>query len=212
MFSWETPSIGPALEGSEVGVMDSTGGFVDEGVSGELVVRGHSTMSGYYLDPENTARSLDGDGWLHTGDEGCFRVHEGQRVFFVTGRMKEIIIRDAEKYGPLGLERRVVEALPELAGHLVVVGFPHHAHGEEVGAYVEIDRFDAVLQARLTAALQTIPMAARPKVILHGTQAIPRTHTGKIQRGKMRAWFAAFVEHRGPVVVASLSPDAVFSS
>ena len=55
------------------------------------------------------------------------------------GGIKEIIIRDAEKYSPLRLERRLVEALPELSGRLVVLGFPHREHGEEVGAYLEID-------------------------------------------------------------------------
>jgi long-chain acyl-CoA synthetase len=202
MYGWELPSIGPSLEGTEVRVVDAGNAPLGEGERGELVIRGHSTMLGYYLDPENTARTIDADGWLHSGDEGFFRLHHGRPVFFVAGRIKEIIIRDAEKYSPLRLERRLVEAVPELSGKLVVLGFAHPEHGEEVGAYVETDALPDELRARLLAAIEALPLPERPKVVLHGTTPVPRTHTGKIQRRKMQPWFAAYAKHRGAVVVA----------
>jgi long-chain acyl-CoA synthetase len=204
MFSWEVPSIGPALEGTEVRVIDAHGGPAAEGTRGELLVRGHSMMGGYFQDAENTARTIDADGWLHTGDEGFFRLQHDTPIHFVTGRLKEIIIRDAEKYSPLRLEQRLLEALPELSGRLVVLGFPHREHGEEVGAYLEIDACDNSLRQRLGAAIEAMPVAERPKVVLHGTQPIPRTHTGKIQRRKMQPWFALWAEHRGQTVVEAL--------
>ena len=204
MFSWEVPSIGPALEGTEVRVVDGNGAPVEEGARGELVVRGHSTMLGYYRDPETTSRVIGKGGWLQSGDEGFFRLHRGRPVHFVTGRLKEIIIRDADKYSPLRLERRLLEALPELSGRLVVLGFPHQEHGEEVGAYLVIASFDEGLRARLSAAIEAMPVAERPKVLLHGAHPIPRTHTGKIQRRKMRPWFAAWIAHRGVTVIDEL--------
>jgi len=203
MLSWEVPSIGPALEGTEVRVDTHGAGPAAEGERGELLVRGHSTMAGYFQDPENTARAIDAEGWLRTGDEGFFRLDGGRPVYFVTGRLKEIIIRDAEKYSPLRLERTLVEALPELSGLLVVLGFPHKEHGEEVGAYVQIDALDEPLRARIAAAVQSLPVAERPKVVLHGAEPIPRTHTRKIQRRKMQPWFEAWTAHRGPLVIAS---------
>jgi long-chain acyl-CoA synthetase len=205
MFGWELPSIGPALEGTEVRVVDASGAALGEGERGELVIRGHSTMLGYYQDPDNTARTLDPDGWLHSGDEGFFRLHGGRPVFFVAGRIKEIIIRDAEKYSPLRLERRLVEAVPELSGKLVVLGFAHPEHGEEVGAYVELDPLDDGVRLRLLAAIEAMPLPERPKVVLHGDRPIPRTHTGKIQRRKMQPWFAPWEKHRGVVVVERLA-------
>jgi long-chain acyl-CoA synthetase len=208
MYSWEVASIGPALEGSEVRVVDTSGAPLTEGERGELVIRGHSTMLGYFQDPENTARTIDAEGWLHTGDEGLFRMDGGRPIYFVTGRIKEIIIRDAEKYSPLRLERRLIEAVPELSGRLVVLGFPHQAHGEEVGAYVEIDALDDPLRARLSAAIQEMPLAERPKVVLHGARPIPRTHTGKIQRRKMQPWFAPWVGHRGGVVISAVPAES----
>jgi long-chain acyl-CoA synthetase len=212
MSAWEVPSIGPALAGTEVRVLDESGAAVGEGVRGQLVVRGHSTMTGYFRDPENTARTLDTEGWLHTGDEGFFSEEGGTPIFFVTGRLKEIIIRDAEKYSPLRLERRLVESLPELSGRLVVLGFPHPTHGEEVGAYVELDTLDDSAKARLAAAVGSMPVAERPKVVLYGPRAIPRTHTGKIQRRKMQPWFAPWCAHRGALVFARLSADDAVSS
>ncbi len=212
MFSWEVPSIGPALEGTEVRVVDERGAPVGEGERGELVIRGHSTMLGYFRDPENTARAIDADGWLRSGDEGFFRLHRGRPIYFVTGRLKEVIIRDAEKYSPLRLERRLIEALPELSGRLVVLGFPHQEHGEEVGAYLEVEACDAALRARLAAAIEAMPPAERPKVVLHGRQPIPRTHTGKIQRRKMQPWFARWAEHRGQTVIGELPVGQTVSS
>jgi len=212
MFSWDVPSIGPALEGTEVRVVDGSGAPANDGERGELLVRGHSTMLGYYRDPQATAAAMDGDGWLRTGDEGFFRVHGGRRIWFVTGRLKEIIIRDAEKYSPLRLERRLVEAVPELSGRLVVLGFPHREHGEEVGAYLEVEAIDAAVGKRLAAAIEAMPVSERPKVVLHGSQPIPRTHTGKIQRRKMQPWFAAWVAHRGPTVIDELKTTPPISS
>jgi long-chain acyl-CoA synthetase len=205
MFSYEAPSIGTALEGTEVRVVDAAGAPLPEGARGELVIRGHSTMAGYFQDAENTARAIDEQGFLHSGDEGFFRLDAGRPVYFITGRLKEIIIRDAEKYSPLRIERRLALALPELSGRAVVLGFPHREHGEEVGAYLELDALDEALRSRLVAAIGALPLAERPKVVLHGGRPIPRTHTGKVQRRKMQPWFGGFELHRGPLVIAPLT-------
>src|SRR5262249_41341703 len=111
----------------------------------------------------------------------------------------------AEKYSPLQLERRIVAAIPEISGRLVVVGFPHPEHGEEIGAYLETDSLDDALKGRLAAAVDAMPVAERPRVLLPGTLPIPRTHTGKIQRRHMQAWFGKFAQHRGPTLIAEVS-------
>jgi len=88
-----------------------------------------------------------------------------------------------------------------------VVGFAHAEHGEEIGAFLEMESIDAELRARLAAAIESMPVAERPKVVLHGKRLIPRTHTGKVQRRKMQPWFAAWSAHRGPLVVAESVED-----
>jgi long-chain acyl-CoA synthetase len=207
MFGEEVPSVGPALEGTEVRVVDPQGAPVAEGARGELVIRGHSRMLGYLHDAEATARTVDAEGWLRSGDEGFWRAHAGRPVFFVTGRLKEVIIRDAEKYSPMRLERRIVDLVPELSGKIVVLGFPHAMHGEEVGAYVETDAWGEALQARLASALETLPVPERPKVVLYGARPIPRTHTGKIQRRHMQPWFARWASHAGASVTQRVETD-----
>jgi len=81
-----------------------------------------------------------------------------------------------------------------------------------VGAYLEIESCDETLRARLSAAIEAMPLPERPKVLLHGTQPIPRTHTGKIQRRKMQPWFASWAEHRGQTVISELRAPLLVSS
>ncbi len=197
----EVPSIGPALDGVDVAVMDGAGALLGENESGELCIRSPSTMLGYYQDEEATRRIMR-DGWLLSGDQGFWRMYRDQPVFYVTGRLKEIIIRDAEKFSPLALERALLAAVPELSGAFVVLGFAHVLHGEEIGAYVERLELDAELKERLARAVAAMPAESRPKVILHGDAPIPRTHTGKIQRRKLLSLFEPYRDCRGALMIA----------
>jgi long-chain acyl-CoA synthetase len=153
-------------------------------------------MLSYFRDDEATAKASYGD-WLRTGDQGYFRLERGVPHFYVSGRIKEIIIRGGEKHSPVAVENRLLAELPELVGRLAVVGFPHALQGEEIGAYVEAEVVAGDFETRLLAAIERLPAEVRPKVILHGAEPIPRTHTGKVQRRRLVALFDAFREHRG---------------
>lgn len=201
LFGYETTSIGSPLTGTEVKVVDLDGGVLGEGETGELCVRGHSQMLAYYRDPVATAATLADGGWLKTGDQGVYRMHEGKAVFFVTGRIKEIIIRDGEKYSPLAIEKKLLVSVPELEGKLVVLGFAHRGHGEEIGAYLELAELPVELRERLERGVAGLPLETRPKVLLYGTAPIPRTHTGKIQRRKLQPLFSPYVDCRGPLKI-----------
>jgi acyl-CoA synthetase (AMP-forming)/AMP-acid ligase II len=179
---------------------------------GELCVRGHSTMLSYFRDEGATAATLEADGWLRTGDEGFFQqasadgpgTSAGAPAFFITGRIKETIIRDGDKFSPLAIERRIVTELPEIEGRLVALGFPHDMHGEEIGLYIENEEIGDDVRARLTKVIGEMPLDARPKVVLYGAMPIPRTHTGKIQRRKLHAAFAPFRNSRGVLRIERL--------
>jgi long-chain acyl-CoA synthetase len=211
LFGREYPSVGPALAPTEVTVRDDRGEEAAEGARGELWVRGPSRMEGYFRDDDATRAALR-DGWLRTGDEGFFAEDGGQRVFFVTGRIKEIICRGAEKLSPLAIERRLTGAVPEVSGRLVVVGFPHVVHGEEVGAYLEEAALGDDLRARLTEAVHAVPPDQRPKVLLHGAAPIPRTHTGKVQRRRLAALFAPYDDCRGALRVEAIGQAGASST
>jgi acyl-CoA synthetase (AMP-forming)/AMP-acid ligase II len=198
LLTGELTSVGGALPGTEVRV-DQHGRALGPEERGELCVRGPSRMLGYFRDAAATAAVVDAEGWLRTGDEGFFRLHHGEPVFFITGRIKEIIIRGGEKLSPLAIERKIFATLPELEGRLVVLGFPHETHGEEVGAYIEGPPLDEVTRAGLLGALDVLPPDMRPKVVITGEESIPRTHTGKIQRRKLQPLFDPYRNHRGAV-------------
>jgi long-chain acyl-CoA synthetase len=122
---------------------------------------------------------------------------EGKPAFFVTARIKEIIIRGGEKYSPLAIEKKIFSLMPELRGNLVVVGFSHLLYGEEVGAYLQTESLSGALRERLGSSLEKIAQDLRPKVVICSAEPIPRTHTGKIQRRKLQPLFSAFKDCKG---------------
>ncbi|HSY40701.1 MAG TPA: class I adenylate-forming enzyme family protein, partial [Polyangia bacterium] len=190
LYGGELTCIGSPLPGTEVKIVDAEGATLPADQRGELCVRGHSTMLSYFRDEGATVATLGADGWLRTGDEGFFQqatgpqASAGRPAFFITGRIKETIIRDGDKFSPLAIERRIVTEIPEIEGRLVALGFPHDLHGEEIGLYLENEELGDELRARRTKVAGEMPLDARPKVILYGATPIPRTHTGKIQRRK----------------------------
>jgi long-chain acyl-CoA synthetase len=192
MFGFEVPSVGSPLSGTEVRIADPN----DQG-RGELCIRGHSTMLTYLEDPDATAKTIDADGWLHSGDEGFCVVHRGKPRFFISGRIKEIIIRGGDKHSPIALERVILTAIPELLGKLAILGFAHDMHGEEIGAYIELEADSPELRTRLAAVLETMSAEQRPKIVVFGVEPIPRTHTGKVQRRKLLPQFEPYRACRG---------------
>jgi long-chain acyl-CoA synthetase len=200
LFGREYPCIGPALAPTEVTVRDPNGNEVGADTLGELWVRGPSRMRGYFKDDDATKNAFSGD-WLRTGDEGFFALEDGQRVFFITGRIKEIICRGAEKFSPIALERRITSVLPELSGNMVVLGFPHKVHGEEIGVYIESGELSEELKASLQKTIESMLPDQRPKLVLFSGTPIPRTHTGKIQRRKLLPFFERYDDHKGQLQI-----------
>jgi long-chain acyl-CoA synthetase len=204
LFGREYPCIGPALAPTQVTVRDPSGAEVGEGQLGELWIAGPSRMRGYYKDEEATKNAFHGE-WLRTGDEGFFATEDGQRVFFITGRIKEIICRGAEKFSPIALERRITSIVPELSGNMVILGFPHKVHGEEIGMYIEAGELSNDLQSSLKKAIESMLPDQRPKIVLFSGSPIPRTHTGKIQRRKLLPFFERLDDVKGQLQIKPAS-------
>jgi long-chain acyl-CoA synthetase len=123
-------SIGTPIEGVEMKVVDDQGNEVPQGEVGEIAIRGHNVMKGYWNRPDATAESIK-DGWFHTGDMA--RVDE-DGYFFIVDRKKDMIIRGGYNVYPREIEEVLYEhpAVLEAA----VVGVPDEEMGEEVGAAV----------------------------------------------------------------------------
>jgi acyl-CoA synthetase (AMP-forming)/AMP-acid ligase II len=122
-------SPGPAY-GNEAKIIDpATGKTLPAGTAGEIMVRGDNVMTCYYKDPEATAKTLEPDGWMHTGDVGYF---DADGFLFVTGRIKELIIKGGENIAP----REIDEALLKHPAVLeaAAVGIPDANYGQEIMA------------------------------------------------------------------------------
>jgi acyl-CoA synthetase (AMP-forming)/AMP-acid ligase II len=174
-------SVGPGT-GVQIAIMDDAGNLLPQGERGEVVIKGPNVVSGYENNPEANAKSFT-HGWFRTGDQGML---DAGGYLFLTGRLKEMINRGGEKIGPREIDE-VLLAHPAVA-EAVSFGVPHPAWGEEVAAAVTLKA--PVTEAELLAfCKERLADFKRPKKI-YITEQIPRTATGKIQRGAVAKAFA----------------------
>jgi fatty-acyl-CoA synthase len=147
------------------------------GAVGEVRVRGHIVMKGYYRNPKATAEVITADGWFRTGDLGVF---DEAGYLKITGRLKEMFIVGGSNAYPAEIER-LLQGIGEVK-QAVVVGVPHRRLGEVGYAFVQLHE-GATLSAEALVALAR-PMMADYKVPRHVSfvDEFPRTTTGKIQR------------------------------
>ncbi|NPV78176.1 MAG: acyl--CoA ligase [Anaerolineae bacterium] len=185
MQRWEFPSIGTPLFGNDVNVILEDGTPASAEQEGEIVIQGHNVMRCYWSDPESSSAAFEG-GVFHSGDLGFYVEYNNQRYFFITGRLKEIIIRNGECMSPLYIEREL-NGIGTI-GPYAVCGFPNDYCGEEIGLYVQSDKEEAISIIKL--ALSSCPTRYRPRLVVVGTQSIPASVTGKIQRTKLKDVFA----------------------
>ena len=167
-------SVGPGT-GVRISIMDSKGNHLASGDRGEVVIQGPNVVSGYENNPEANATSFT-DGWFRTGDQG-FLDADGYLV--LTGRIKELINRGGEKIAPREIDE-VLLAHPAVA-EAVAFGVPHATWGEEVVAAVVLREPESEA-AILGYCKERLADFKRPKK-LYIVETIPRTATGKIQRG-----------------------------
>lgn len=182
------PSIGVPFDANEMTIHDAEGRALAAGLRGEIVLRGVNVMRGYYRRPEANAETFR-HGWFRSGDEGFFeRDERGRPFFFITGRIKELIIRGGVNLSPFEIDE-VLNALPGVKRGLAV-GFENDWYGEEVGAYVQLEPGAALDgEAILAACRARLPFAKAPKTVVFG-EDIPVTSTGKYQRSRLRGHFS----------------------
>jgi acyl-CoA synthetase (AMP-forming)/AMP-acid ligase II len=158
-----------------VAIMDAAGRICPQGDRGEVVIQGPNVIRGYENNPEANAAAFV-DGWFRTGDRGYL---DAGGYLWLIARIKELINRGGEKISPREIDD-VLLAHPAVA-EAVCFGVPHGTWGEEVAAAVVLR--DTATEAELLAyCREHLADYKRPKQI-HITEAIPRTATGKIQRG-----------------------------
>jgi acyl-CoA synthetase (AMP-forming)/AMP-acid ligase II len=161
----------------QISIMDDEGRHLPIGERGEVVIKGPNVVRGYENNPEANASSFV-DGWFRTGDQG---VLDANGYLTLVARIKELINRGGEKISPREIDE-VLLTHPSIA-EAVCFGVPHGTWGEEVEAAVVLREGETIGAPDLLAfCKERLADFKRPKQI-HITQAIPRTATGKIQRG-----------------------------
>jgi acyl-CoA synthetase (AMP-forming)/AMP-acid ligase II len=166
-----------------ISIMNKEGRHLGPGERGEVVIQGPNVIRGYENNPEANATSFV-DGWFRTGDRGYL---DADGDLWLVARIKELINRGGEKISPREIDE-VLLTHPAVA-EAVCFGVPHATWGEEVAAAVVL-RAPVTEADLLTYCREHLADYKRPKQI-HITQTIPRTATGKIQRGVVAKTYAA---------------------
>ena len=173
-------SIGTPIAGVEMRAVDDSGADVPQGEVGEIAIRGHNVMKGYWGKPEATAAAIP-DGWFRTGD--LARIDE-DGYFFIVDRKKELIIRGGYNVYP----REIEEALHEhpAVAEVAVVGIPHDSLGEEVGAAVALKPGATATPDELKAFAKSRVAAYKYPRHVWLVDQLPKGPTGKILRREVK--------------------------
>jgi long-chain acyl-CoA synthetase len=173
-------SPGPAY-GNEAKVIDpQTGADLPPDTPGEVMIRGDNVMKCYYKDAENTAKTLEADGWMHSGDVGYL---DRDGFLFVTGRIKELIIKGGENIAP----REIDEALLKHPAVLeaAAVGIPDRNYGQEIMACVVLKPGCECTTEELAAFTRVELGSYKTPKVIRLVDALPKGPSGKVQRLKL---------------------------
>lgn len=174
-------SAGKALPGIEIAILGADGTPLEVGEVGEIATRSASNMVGYWNLPDATARTLDGDNWLRTGDAGYL---DSDGFLYIHDRIKDMIISGGENIYPAEVESALCDH-PDVA-EVAVVGVPDETWGEAVKAVVALKPGKNISALDLIAfARERIAAFKTPKTI-DFIAALPRNASGKILRRQLR--------------------------
>jgi long-chain acyl-CoA synthetase len=180
-------SIGTPIQGVEMRLVEGAGDDVPPGEVGEIAIRGHNIMKGYWRRDDATREAIP-DGWFRSGD---LARQDADGYFFIVDRKKDLIIRGGYNVYPREVEEVLYEhpAVAEAA----VIGMPHPTHGEEVGAAVVLKPGAVATPEELQAFCKERVAAYKYPRHVWLEAALPKTATGKLLRREV-----APPEHRSP--------------
>jgi malonyl-CoA/methylmalonyl-CoA synthetase len=179
-------SVGPALPGVSVRVVDDAGKRCAVNVAGHIQVRGENVFAGYWRMPEKTAEEFTADGYFRTGDIGHL---DEDGYLFISGRARDLIISGGLNVYPKEIED-VLDALPGIA-ESAVIGLPHADFGEAVTAVVVAESGAQLNEAGIIAiARERLAAFKVPKRVLIVAD-LPRNAMGKVQKKVLREQYGA---------------------
>lgn len=168
------------VSGCEARIIDNACMTLPDGQRGEIAIRGPSVMRGYYKNDAATTAAFTPDGWLRTGDLGH---RDSDGFYYVTGRLKELIIKGGENIAPREIDEVLITHPAVLDA--AAVGMPDKHYGQEILAAVVLRPGRACSEGELRDfCLQRLGRFKTPKTIRFVTE-LPRGPSGKVQRLKL---------------------------
>lgn len=177
-----TDTVGYAFPHVMCKIVDpETGRELPDGCTGEFCSKGYNIMKGYYKMPDETEETVDSDGWLHSGDL-CMRDNDGN--YYVTGRLKDMIIRGGENIYPKEIEEFIFSH-PKVED-VQVIGVPDEKYGEEVWASIILKNGESMTEEEMRKYItDNIARHKVPRYIVF-MDHFPMNAAGKILKYKMR--------------------------
>ncbi|NSL50505.1 long-chain-fatty-acid--CoA ligase [Calidifontibacillus erzurumensis] len=175
-------SIGPAIPGVQVKIVDEEGNELPFGEKGELIVKGPNVMKGYWNRPEETAKTIK-DGWLYTGDI-AYQDEDG--YFYIVDRKKDMVIRGGLNIYPREIEE-VLYRHPNIF-EASVIGVPDPIMGEELKAFYSLkDTSKPITKEELSDFCKKYLAPYKIPKYFEQMDELPKTMSGKILKQKLRA-------------------------
>ena len=177
-------SIGTPIPGVEMKLLQADSweeidGTDDPDAVGEIAIKGHNIMKGYYDRPDATAEAIQ-DGWFRSGDLGR---KDADGWYYIVDRSKDMIIRGGYNVYPREIEE-VLMTHPAVS-LAAVIGVPHESHGEEIKAVVILDKGVSITEAELVAWGKEQMASYKYPRIVEFVEALPMTATGKILKREL---------------------------
>lgn len=176
-------SVGRSMPDVEIGIRAPDGRELSAGEDGEICIRGDRVMKGYNKREDDTTEALV-EGWLHTGDVGHL---DDDGYLFITGRIKDMIIRGGENIAPAEIEQ-VLEDHPSVA-EAAVIGVPDNEWGEAVKAIVVAAEGLEASDDDLTEYVKSRLASYKAPAYYAWTDELPRNHLGKVLKTDLRKQF-----------------------
>ena len=179
-WEFKMGSVGPAIPGLALRLVDDDDNDVPAGASGEIIVKGPNVMKGYWNKPRETAETLR-DGWLHTGDLGKL---DEKGELYIVGRKKDLIIKGGENIDP-GVSENILLKHPAVV-NAATIAIPDSHYGEEVASAVILKSGEEVTEKELLEYVgKQIHHFVAPKRIFILSE-FPTTGTGKVLKREIR--------------------------
>ena len=166
--------------GTQVKIIDRTGQEVERGTEGELLVKGKCVMRCYYKNPEATHEAIDDQDWFHTGD---LAIMDKDDFCFITGRIKELIIKGGENIAPREIDD-VLYTHPAIM-EAAAFGINDRHYGQEVAACVVLAEGKATTEAELIAFCEIKLGPVKTPIKINFLHDLPKGPSGKVQRLKL---------------------------